>query len=156
MGRSKVDIDIVRRVSEEFGIPESEVRRCVNSFFGEITGYARTLPFNTPTRIYEAEKFNEYVRVWNIPYLGRLGPVYGRYLDWRSNEADLLKQERKSVYRDKMSRDEIETIAGAVLSGGAFSLPKKTKKENYKRVWIVGKNGKRLARQVLPKHTEDV
>ena len=130
---------------------EAEVRRCVNAFFGSIVSYARTLPFDNPTRIYAKDKFDEYVRVWNIPYLGRIGLVYGRYLDWRANESEKLEQKPKSAYRDSLSRDEIETIAGNVLSGGVFSFPKKSKKENYRRVWMVGKDGKRLARQVLPK-----
>jgi len=154
MARSKVNSAKVRTVADSLGISEAEVRRCVNAFFGVIVCYARTLPFNNPTRIYSKDKFNDYVRVWNLPYLGRIGLVWGRYLDWRANVSESLGQKRKSVYRDKLSRDEIETIAGAVLSGDAFSLPEKSKKENYKRVWIVGKDGKRLARQVLPKEED--
>lgn len=151
MARSRVDNARIRTVADRLGISEAEVRRCVSAFFGAIVGYARTLPFNDPTRIYTKEKFDEYVRVWNIPYLGRIGLVYGRYLDWRANASETLGQMKKSVYRKKMFRDEIETIAGATLSGDAFSLPVKSKKENYKRVWIVGKYGKRLAGQVIPK-----
>ena len=151
MVRSRVDNARIRTVADRLGIPEAEVRRCVNAFFGVIVGYARTLPFNDPTRIYAKDKFNDYVRVWNIPYLGRMGLVYGRYRAWRANASESLGQMKKSVYRKKMLRDEIETIAGAMLSGDAFSLPGKSKKENYKRVWMVGKNGKRLAGQVIPK-----
>jgi hypothetical protein len=154
--RSRVDNERVRTVADRLGISEAEVRRCVNAFFGVMTGYAKTLPFDSPTRIYTLDRFKEYVRVWNIPFVGRTGPVYGRYLAWRSNEAEHLEQGHKSVCRERMTQDEIETIAESVLSGGAFSLPKKSKKENYKRVWIVGTDGKRLARQVLTKQESNV
>lgn len=154
--RSRLDRNRCRIVAESLGLSESEVSRIVSSFFGTIAGYARTLPFNNPQRIYSADKFSEYVRAWNIPYVGRLGLSYSRYLDWRSNEAELSEQMHKSAFLKKKSRDEIEAIAETVLSGGAYFPPTKKQKMKYNRVWIVGKDGKKLARQVLPKTEKDV
>lgn len=156
MARNRTDAARYREIASALGVSESEVRNIVSSFFGGIVGYARTLPFNNPTRIYTADKFEEYVRVWNIPSIGRMGLSYGRYLSWRGNEARLSCQMDRSAFLERKRRDEIETIADVVLSGGAYCPERKTKKETYKRVWLVGKGGKRLARQALPKEEKDV
>ena len=55
--------------------------------------------------------------------------------------------------RKKMTPEEIEALAEIVLKGGKYE-PKK-KENNYNRVWLVKQEGKKLARQAIPKE-EDV
>lgn len=134
-----------------------EVKRAVISFFDCIWGAAKKLPFDTPRRIYSPEKFDEYFRVWNIPSIGRLGPAYSRYLLWRRNESSLVEQRLRSSYRLRLTQDDIEHMAEEILSGNTPSpLQKKKGNELYHRVWLVGKDGKKSARQVIPKNNKDV
>ena len=140
-----------RAIAERFGLQESEVRRAVRSFFFAIFLQARKLPFNNHRRIYTKEKFDEYISVVNIPYIGRIGPVYSRYLAWRGNEAKSQEQVNRGLYRERVSQDEIEHIADEILSGKTPSFEIKKKNKNYTRIWVVGKTGKKMARQVLPK-----
>lgn len=139
-------------MSEEVGVPVPEVARAVKSFFDAVANSARRLPFDDRNRIYSREKFDEFVNVANIPYIGRLGPVYSRYLKWRENESKELLQKPRSDYRSRMTQDDIENIADAILSGNPLpELRKRKKSEMFERVWMVGKDGKRSARQVIEK-----
>ena len=139
-------------MSEDLGVPVSEVARAVKSFFDSVANDARRLPFDDRRRIYSKEKFNELVSVSNIPYIGRLGPVYSRYLKWRENESRNLPQKPRSGYRKRMTQDDIENIAEAILSGNGLPEFRKRKgSEMYERVWLVGKDGKKSARQVIEK-----
>ena len=139
------------------GLPSGEVIKAVTSFFGAIAGYARRLPFDNYRRIYSHDLFGEYVTVWNIPSLGRIGPIYSRYLKWRANEAGKLEQVNRGSFRKGISQDEIETMAAEILSGRTPSpIRKKKGNEMYNRVWLVGKEGKRQARQVIPKNESNV
>jgi hypothetical protein len=55
-----------------------------------------------------------------------------------------------------MTQDDIEHIADDILSGRTpFLIRKRKGNEMYDRVWLVGQDGKRLARQVIPKEKED-
>ena len=134
------------------------MHKAVNSFFGSIAKYAASLPFNDERRIYGYDAFEEFVEVVNIPHVGRFGPVYSRYLKWRCNEAKALDQVPRSAYRKRISQDEIENMADEILSGRTPSpLKKKKPTELYNRVWMIGTDGKRMARQVIPKKKrEDV
>ena len=153
--RNKVEEYDMRAIAEELGVAPAEVKRAVMSFFGEISGYSRSLPFNNRQRIYSKQKFEEFVSVWNIPGIGRIGPVYSRYLKWRENESRSIIQEQRSNYRNRISQDDIEHMADEVLSGRTPSpLRKKKGNEMYNRVWLVGTDGKRLARQVIPKEQD--
>ncbi len=151
MSRNRKEEAGFLRVSEEFGIPASEVSRAVRSYFDTMLADSRKLPFNNRKKIYSRELFEEYVSVTNIPYIGRLGPVYSRYLKWRENESKSLPQRPRRDYRKRMTQDDIENIAEAVLSGNPVPVKRRNWHDLYERIWIVGKDTKKLARQVIPK-----
>lgn len=152
---NKHDEKLFVEIAASEHIAISEVRRAVNSFFGSLVREARRLPFSDPTRIYSKDKFEEFASVTNIPYMGRIGPVYSRYLKWRGNESKNIVQKRRSDYCGGVSRDDIEHIAEEILAGRTPPvLVKKRGNEMYNRVWLVGKDGKKLARQVMPKNEE--
>ena len=146
-----------RRVADELGISVGMVRTAVQAYFSAIAGYARTLPLNNAKRIYDRKKFSQFEAVWNIPYIGRIGPLYSRYVKWRSNEAKHISQEPRSNYKSRILQEDIEKAAQAILAGEPMPKLHKTKaKDLYNRVWVVGHEHKRLARQVIPKTEEDV
>lgn len=152
MSRSRLEYIDFKLIGSELGVSQEDVKRVVHSFFDSISDYAKKLPFDTVVKIYSKPKFDEYERVWNIPYIGRLGMSYNRYLKWRTNESKMIEQETRNLSRSRFSQDEIEHTAGEILAGRVPSLPKKKRvKEMYRRVWMVGRDGKRLARQVIPK-----
>ena len=152
MGSNRRERARYRTLSEKFGIEESEVRRIVTSFFDVFTVDARSLPFDNPRKIFSKEVFESRTKVRNIPYIGRLGPVYSRYLKWRQNESKELLQRPRSGYRIRMTQDDIENIAEAVLSGNPLpEIRNRKKSEMFERVWMVGKDGKKSARQVIEK-----
>ena len=152
MSRNRIDEAGFLRVSEEFGLSVSEVSRAVKSFFDAIVLDAKRLPFDDRNRIYSKDKFESLVDVVNIPCIGRLGPVYSRYCKWRENESKELPQKPRSDYRSRMTRDDIENIAEAVLSGSPLpEIKKKKGSDLFERIWFVEKNGKKSARQVIEK-----
>ncbi len=58
----------------------------------------------------------------------------------------------RSSYRGRRKESEFETMAAEILSGKTPSIvPKRKKSELYDSIWIVGKDGKKLARQVIKK-----
>lgn len=153
--RNRLDEEDVESIAEELSVPVTEVRRAIHSFFGIINDAARSLPFDDRRKIFSREKFEEYSAVWNIPSIGRIGPVYSRYLKWRGNEAKRISQDYRSNYRKRITQDDIEHMAGDILSGKTPSpVIKKKGSELYERIWLVGKNKKKLARQVIPKEKE--
>lgn len=152
MGRNRKDFERYRSVSAKTGVSEEEVKRILASFFGCIFSDARSLPFDNPRRIFSRDKFLEYAKVRQIPFIGRLGPVYSNYLKWRANESQMLDMAPRSSYRRRMTQSDIENTAATILSGQAPPQLKKRKgKEMYERVWLVGQDGKKSARQVIPK-----
>ena len=152
MASSKTDYGEYKRIAAELGLSQEDVRIMVESFFAIIAGEARDLPFNNHRKIFTKDKFSEYAVVRNIPYIGRLGPAYSRYLKWRGNESRDLSQVPRSSYRSRLSQNEVENMAAEILSGGAPSpIRKKRNSEFYDRVWLVGQDGKKSARQVIPK-----
>ena len=77
---------------------------------------------------------------------------YSRYLKWRANSSKSVEQESRSVYRKQVTREDIEKMASDILAGKPIEKPeRKNGSEFYKRVWLVGTEGKRLARQVIKK-----
>lgn len=151
MGKNCND-DVIKRIAEELNLDAADVYRAVYSYFSAIRIYASRLPFDNPRRIYTKDRFKELSSVRNIPYIGRLGPVYSRYLKWRENESKELDQTARSSFRNRWSRGEIEDITARILSGETPFLPeKKNKSELYDTVWVVGKDGKKLAKQVIKK-----
>lgn len=157
MSRNRRESDDFRKLSAELGVPDNEIKKVLSSFFGVISAYSRTLPFDDHRKIYSRDAFAQYGCVFNIPYIGRIGPVYSRYLKWRRNESSAVSQEPRSRYGKRILQSEIETMAEDILSGRAPSPARKRKPtELYNRVWLVGKDGKKLARQVIPKENKDV
>lgn len=157
MYRNRRDDPVFLRVAEETGIPVSEVGKAVRSFFASIKNEARTLPLDNPKKIYRKEVFDTFAFARMIPFIGRIGPVYSRYLAWRRNESKLDVQVPRSRYRTRLLQDDIEHMAEDILAGKApLPVCKKKGNELYKRVWVVGKDGKKLARQVIPKENTDV
>lgn len=149
MPRNREDDKVFSSIAKKYGIDASEVKRIVNSFFDILPLESRKLPFNTPTRIFTKDKFEELSSVYQIPYIGRLGPVYSRYLLWRKNESELIEQTDKSSLKKETSKQKAERIA-QMLIYGSDSTGNMMEKPEYKRVWIVKQNGKSLARQVIP------
>lgn len=142
----------IRTVASETGITADVARRIINSFFDAIVLKARALPYDDNSRIYSKAAFEEKGFVVNIPYIGRIGTSYSRYLTWRRNEAKGLTQEARSKYRNRLSSEDIEKMADEILSGKLPTPVKKRKgSELYKRVWYVEQDKKRLARQVIQK-----
>jgi hypothetical protein len=155
--RNRQEEQACREISEELGLSLTEVRRAVCSFFGVILEEARKLPFNNHSRIYTKDKFDEFISVCNIPSIGRLGPVYSRYLTWRGNEAKMIEQEPRKKYRSRILQEDIEAMAEDILAGRTPApVTKKRGNELYNRVWLVGQEGKTLARQVIPKKKKNV
>lgn len=153
--RNRTDEAEFRRIASELGLEAEDVSSIVNSFFAVIVCEARSLPFNNHRKIFTKDKFSEYAVVRNIPYIGRLGPAYSRYLKWRGNESRDLSQVPRSFYRSRLSQNEVENMAAEILSGGApSSIRKKRNSELYERVWLVGQDGKKSARQVIPKENK--
>ena len=153
--RNRLEKEIVKAVGKACSISEKSVRTIVSSFFGVIESEARGLPFNNHRKIYTKAKFDEYANVTNIPYIGRIGPSYSRYLKWRANVASEVEQKNKELLSSRYSSEEIEEAARRILSGETVEIKKKRSTELYKRVWLVGKSGKRQARQVIPKTNEN-
>jgi len=149
--RNRIENTDFRIIAEKTGLSESEIGRAVRSFFTVILSDAKALPFDDPRRIFSKEKFGQYGEVVNIPSVGRFGPSYSRYIRWRANASRDVNQKPRSAYRLRMTPSEIEDMADAILSGGTYSLEKKRGNEMYNRVWLVGADGKRQARQVIPK-----
>ena len=152
MALNKTERSDCRRIASELGLPEGETRKAVASFFDAIKSSAFSLPLDDRRRIYTRDAFDSISRVWQIPYVGRLGFSYSRYLQWRRNESKDVLQEKRSAYRLKVPQSEIEAMAADILSGKAPApLKKRKKSELFDNVWLVGKDGKKLARQVMPK-----
>ena len=152
MGRNRKEYERYRVVSAKQNVSEEEVKRILASFFSIIFCDARSLPFDNPRRIFSKDKFDEYVEVRHIPFIGRIGPVYSNYLKWRANESQQIEMAPRSSYRSRRTQSDIESTAAAILSGMTPPpLEKKRGNEMYERVWLVGQDGKKSARQVIPK-----
>lgn len=155
MRRNRNDEAGFKAVALELNLPVSEVRRAVHSFFGEIVSESLSMPFDNMRKIFTREGFRENEVVWNIPSIGRIGPVYSRYLKWRSNEAANIQQVPRDSYRTRYSQDDLEHMAEEILSGRTPSpINKKKGSELYDSVWLVGRDSKKLARQVIPKNKD--
>lgn len=149
------ELERCRAVAERCGLSEQEVKSIATSYFEVFARDSGALPFDTPRKIFSRDAFEKYVTVRNIPYIGRLGPVYSRYLKWRANESEQVDMAPRSSYRRRVTQSDIESTAEAILSGMAPPpLRKRKGKEMFERVWLVGQDGKKSARQVIPKKEE--
>ena len=152
MGRNREEYQRYRRVAATTNVSEEEVKRILASFFLIVLADARSLPFDNPRKIFSKDKFEEFIKVRHIPFIGRIGPVYSNYLKWRANESQQIEMAPRSSYRSRRTQSDIESTAAAILSGETPPpLKKKRGKEMYERVWLVGQDGKKSARQVIPK-----
>lgn len=157
MARNRSDEKDYGLIAREYGLESSDVRNCVVAFFDSIEISLRRLPFSTPKKIYTRKLFADYVRVWNIPYLGRIGPSYSRYLTWRSNEAKGIRMGRRADYSSVYTEEEIEEMARRALKEWKAGDPpvdmdkKSNRNYPFERVWLVDTDGKKQARQVIPK-----
>ena len=152
MGRNRKEYVRYRKISSRHDVSEEEVKRILVSFFEVVFADARSLPFDNPRKIFSRDKFEEYVKVRHIPSIGRIGPVYSNYLKWRANVSQQIEMAPRSSYRSRRTQSDIESTAAAILSGESPPpLKKKRGKEMYERVWLVGQDGKKSARQVIPK-----
>ena len=151
MTRNKIDDKLFCEIAERLSIDPSEVKKAVVSFFDVIALDAKKLPFNNVRKIFSNDKFQSYSSASLIPHIGRIGPVYSRYIKWRGNEATTVQFRSKSAYRKGFTQDDIEHIAEELLSGNTPVINKKKNSEMFSRVWLVNKNGKKQAHQVIPK-----
>lgn len=150
--RNRIENSDFAAVSSELDVPVSVVRSVVYSFFDSVSKKASSLPFSTATKIYDRKAFDKHCFVCNIPYIGRVGPVYSRYLQWRSNEAKLIEHKPRCTVSNGITPVDIEKLAESIIDGIELPEVKRTTvSEQYDRVWIVGDGGKRLARQVIIK-----
>ena len=151
--RNRVEEAEYRRIAEELGLDAPDVKRAVQSFFEAIEKEAKRLPFDNNRRIYSREKFGSYIKTRNIPSVGRIGPSYSWYIKWRANESKNVDMEPRKKPRGRIPKEAIEKMASDILSGIAPEPIRKIKRntELYDRVWLVGQDGKKLARQVIPK-----
>lgn len=151
MRRNKVEKAVYKKIANQFGVSESDVRKIVLSFFDRIALDARSLPFDNPQRIFTKKAFEELSHAVAIPFIGRIGPVYSRYRKWRANESKQLDLAPREEFRLRLSQDDLENIAASVLAGKTPSITKRKNKEMFDNIWLVGTDGKRLARQVIKK-----
>lgn len=150
--RNRIESNDFTAVSSELDVPVSVVRSVVYSFFDSISKKASSLPFSTATKIYDRKAFGRYCFACNIPYIGRVGPVYSRYLQWRSNEAKSIEHKPRCTVSNGITPVDIEKLAESLIAGTELPEVKRTTiSKMYNRVWIVGDSGKRLARQVIIK-----
>ena len=152
--RNQVNEKYYKEIAESLGLSVSEVRRAVLSFFGSILSEVKRLPLDNTRRIYTKSAFDDFTLVYNIPCIGRIGTSYSRYLTWRTNEAVSLPLDRRTNYRSRMTQGDIEHIADEILAGRSPEIKKKRNSELFYNVWLVGENGKRLARQVIKKEKD--
>lgn len=151
MRRNREDEKAYRSLAKQFGVNQSEVRKIVISFFDQIALEARMLPFDNQYRIYSRKAFENASHVVSIPFIGRIGPVYSRYLKWRANISKDLELAPRENYRLRLTQDDIENMAASVLAGKTPSLVRRKNKEMFDNIWLVDTDGKKLARQVIKK-----
>lgn len=144
-----------RNISDVTAIPQREVMKAVESYFDSIVEKTKALPFNTPKRIYSRGAFAKCSFVVNIPYIGRIGPVYSRYIKWRSSESRDIEMVKRSDVRKEHLRPMIEDAARDALNGKKVDikpLKERIPRGKYEKVWLVDKDGKRRsARQLIKK-----
>ena len=153
MKNSKTEESEFNVVAKELGVSFWDVKTVVNSFFDSISNEAKSLPFDNYRKIYTKAAFDKYSFVRSIPFVGRIGPTYSRYLRWRSNESENIETRTRPKTRSKLFPEEIEAIVEILLNGGEYKPEKK--RPNYKRIWIVGDGYKKQARQIIVKDKED-
>ena len=155
MHRNRQDEYIYRRIAEADGLDADTVRSIILSFFDTISKEALALPFDNGRKIFTKEAFMLHESIHNIPYIGRLGTSYSRYLRCRAYASGGMLQKKRPKTHTGYTKSDIELIAQTVLSEGIMpEIKKKRKSEMYNNVWLVGTDGKKLAGQVIMKETD--
>lgn len=153
MKLSRSDADICRNIAEEEDVMVSEIRKAVSSYFDSIVSETRKLPFNNPQRIYTKPAFEQQSFVANLPYLGRIGPVYSLYLKWRREEAKEFEQISRKKARQIHAAPIIEEEAKKALAGQKVNstvLRERVPKGKYNKVWMMHEDGvRRASRQLI-------
>ena len=155
MKLSRQDRSWCRQYAESNGLNSNEVVKAIVAYFDDMVIAVRSLPFNNVTRIYTADAVDKLAPVYNIPCLGRIGPIYSLYLKWRREEAKEQETELREVVKRRHLSERIEQAAAMALSGRRVSasfLDDPIPRGMYRKVWIIDANGKRrVARQVYKK-----
>lgn len=141
-----------RQIARQTGIEYSKVENALRAYFGEIIWTARKLPFCGRTKIFTSDGFDKYRFVRNIPYIGRIGPIYGRYLKWRAKENSENETVNRKKAKEHYSSPIIEQAMKDILDGkkpDIESLKGRIPKGVYRKVWICSENGKKSARQMI-------
>lgn len=153
MKLSRRDRRICADIATEVGYDTRAIERAVSAYFSVIISDVRRLPFNSHSRIYKPDAFEENGYVVNIPYLGRLGTVYSRYRKWRASVSSENDTVRKEDARSKYFEPLVEEEARKALRGervNVYRLRERVPSGMYRRVWIMKGNGKRSsARQMI-------
>lgn len=150
---SRIEARDYEQVATALGIDKNEVARAVSSFFDVILSDARQLPYDNVHRIYSKGAFDAKAVIRSLPGIGRIGPSYSKYLKWRANEAKDVDMLPRSAFKSGLTPEEIEQVAKEALSGISpdISKRKRTKRSQYRRVWLVGEEHRTTAKQVIPK-----
>lgn len=153
MKLSRHDVRTCSKIAEESGLPVSEIKKAVTSYFDSIVSVTRKLPFDNRNRIYSKEAFVDNSFVVNIPYIGRIGPVYSLYIKWRKEVAKEFQRVPRKQVRQIYTRPLIEEEARKALSGQKVNtkiLKERIPRGKFNKIWLIGKDGKRkAARQVI-------
>lgn len=155
MQRDKRNEVVYRRIADDSGLSVSEVKKAVISFFDIIAIESRKLPFDNPRKIYSARAFGEFGKVYCLPYIGRIGTSHTKYLRWRANESKNENMVPRSTYKKGLTESDVERMAEEALSGRQIKIESK-RKQPFRRVWMVDVEGKKQARQVIPKDKDNV
>ncbi len=155
---SRTDDAVCAEIADELDVPVSEVRRAVVAYFDELIDRTDSSGLSDVSKIYRPDAFAEKAFVVNMPYLGRIGPVYSRYLSWRRDALSAKETIGRSDVRRHYSAGHIERLAAQALNGEPVSVleSKRVPSGLYKTVWLVDSNGKKAARQVIVKDRKDV
>lgn len=149
---SRPDSSWCKAYANENGLSEVEVQKAIVSFFDDIVVCTRKLPFNNIKRIYTADAVADKACVYNIPYIGRLGPIYSKYISWRRDVSEEYDMVLREDVRDIHLKERIEELAELALSGHRVTrdmLKDPIPSGLYHKVWIIDKEGRRKAAKQL-------
>lgn len=160
MANSKIEEREFRLVSERTGLSVDEIHKVVYSFFGVLVNDARRLPFDNPKKIYNKQAFDSLSAVVHIPYIGRIGPTYNNYIKWRGNVASAFNMLPRPKKKPFLTDEERETLASILIGSKnietisceqmlADMRKDREPKKDTTNVWLVGKDAKRLANQII-------
>lgn len=155
MRLSKIDCSECEKIAREENIPLSVVKNIITSYFDSMVIAAKALQYNNKQRLYTKKAFLENAFVINIPFIGRIGPVYSCYIKWRKQLSKNLEQIKKSALKRFHYGKYLEEEARHALNGEKVNIElfgRPNAKDGYCRVWIIKENDKKVsARQIIVK-----